>query len=293
MTKQKWSLALWALLLMLVGVVALAYNFGVFDAYKLMTAYVIAAVLVVMGLGFLLAIIFQKEQWFYVIPGFSLLSLGGVVYLSTLENVKPEWMGALFLGGIALGFLVIFLRKRQERWWALLQAETILIIALVGLGMGVPDNAVALVGAILVGGFALSFFFVWLLSGNRGRFAWALILAAVLAIFAAVIFTAGQNRIWQLAWPVLVLILGLFLLIRAFSGGKKTPAVPIEQIKEPGGALPADEAEPAKILPPSGQQPQHSPQPLQPAPWEPPEPLSGDLESEVMEPEPEGVDESD
>jgi len=109
MNRQKITTALWGLLIIILGIGALAYNFGALDEYKTITAYIVAALLAVMGAAFLLAIAFQREQWFYVIPGFSFLSLSGVMYLSTLENVKPEWLGALFLGGISLGFLIIFL----------------------------------------------------------------------------------------------------------------------------------------------------------------------------------------
>ena len=281
MNKQKITTALWGLLVLILGVGALAYNFGALDDYKIITAYIVAALLAVMGAAFLLAIAFQRENWFYVIPGFSLLSLGGMVYLSTLEAIRPEWLGALFLGGIALGFLVIFLRNRQERWWALLQAETIFIIALIGLGLGIPESAARLVGAILFGGFAASFFFVWLFSGHRGRFLWALILAGVLAIFAAAIFTSGQNQFALLLWPVLLLLIGLFLIARVFSSGEKKqpPAVPIESITPAPDSEPAEEDAPAKIQLPDAMQPR-------PAPERPPEPPRDEpLDIEVIEPE--------
>ena len=277
MTKKKVSTALWGLLIIILGVGALAYNFGALDNYKLITAYIVAALLALMGVAFLLAIAFQREQWFYVIPGFSLLSLGGVVYLTTLQNIKAEWLGALFLGGIALGFLVIFLRNRQERWWALLQAETILIIALVGLGFGVPENITKQVGAILFGGFAVSFFFVWLFSGNRGRFLWALILAGVLAIFAAAIFTSGQNQFSLLLWPVLLLLVGVFLLLRVFSGGKEQPPpVAIETIRsEPDTDAGQEEEGPAQIQLPDAMQPRPGPESARDEP----------IDVEVIEPE--------
>ncbi len=284
MNKQKITTALWGLLILILGVGALAYNFGVLDDYKIITAYIVAALLAVMGVAFLLAIVFRRENWFYVIPGFSLLSLGGMTYLTTLENVKPEWLGALFLGGIALGFLVIFLRNRQERWWALLQAETIIIIALIGLGLGIPESATKLVGAILFGGFAASFFFVWLFSGHRGRFLWALILAGVLAIFAVAIFTSGQSQFALLLWPVLLLLLGLFLISRVFvSGGKKQPpAVPLESLTPSPDSEPAQEDAPAKIQLPDAIQPRPAPEP-EPAADEP-------LDIEIIEPE--GEDEA-
>lgn len=277
MNKQKITTALWGLLIIILGIGALAYNFGALNDYKLITAYIVAALLAVMGAAFLLAIAFQRENWFYVIPGFSLLSLGGVTYLTTQENVKPEWLGALFLGGIALGFLVIFLRNRQERWWALLQAETILIIALVGLGLGIPEDATRLVGALLFGGFATSFFFVWLFSGHRGRFVWALILAGVLAVFAAAILTSGQSQLMLLLWPVLLLLIGLFLIARVFSSGgkKQPPAVPIESLTPSPDSESAEEEAPAKIQLPDA---------MQPRPVSEPEPVEP-LDLEIIEPE--------
>jgi len=281
MNKQKISTALWGLLLIILGVGALAYNFGALDDYKLISAYIVAALLAAMGAIFLLAIAFQRENWFYVIPGFSLLSLGGMVYLTTLENVRPEWLGALFLGGIALGFLLIFLRNRQERWWALLQAETIFIIALVGLGLGIPPEAARLVGSILFGGFALSFFFVWLFSGHRGRFVWALILAGVLAVFAAVIFASGQNQLLLMLWPVLLLLLGVFLIARALSSGKEKqkPAVDVQEARPALEVEQEDEAAPAQIqLPDTMQAPP-------PAESEPAVDIDGPQELEVIEPE--------
>ncbi len=277
MTKKKITTALWGLLIIILGVGALAYNFGALDDYKLITAYIVAALLALMGVAFLLAIAFQREQWFYVIPGFSLLSLGGVVYLTTLPNIKTEWLGALFLGGIALGFLVIFLRNRQERWWALLQAETILIIALVGLGLGIPQSVTKLVGSILFGSFAVSFFFVWLFSGNRGRFLWSLILAGVLAIFAAAIFTSGQSQITLMLWPVLLLLVGIFLLLKVFSGGKQQPPpVSIETVQPvPDADAGQEDESPAQIQLPDTMQPRPSPEPGEDEP----------LDVEVIEPE--------
>ena len=263
MNKQKITTALWGLLTLLLGIAALAYNFGALDDYKLLTAYAVAGLLAFMGVAFLILIVFQRDQWFYIIPGFSLLSLAGVVYLTTLENIKPEWQGALFLGGIALGFLIIFLRQRQERWWALLQAETIFIIALVGLGLGIPQGATALVGAILFGGFAISFFFVWLFSGHRARFVWALILAVVLAAFAAAILAAGHPTVLYASWPVALLLIGAFLLARAFSsGGKKQPAaVPVESLRPPAQTDSAQEDAPAQIMLPDTPRPQADSEP--------------------------------
>ncbi len=274
--KQRILTALWGLFLIILAAAALAYNLGVLQDYKQLVVYAAAGLLAVMGLAFLAAMLVQRDQWFYVIPGFSFLALGGIVYLTTLETIPPEWLGALFLAGVALSFFVIFLRDRRERWWALLQAETIVLLALLGLGLGVPESATRMVGTLLFGGFGLSFLLVWLLSRDRGRLIWALIMAGVLLVFAAIIFTWGRNQILSMIWPGVLFLLGLLLLIRALGGGKK-PVAPVSVPAVPESPQPGAETEttPARI---------HPSQPLTPAP-ESSAPSEPALEPEVLEPD--------
>jgi len=155
------------------------------------------------------------------------------------------------------------------------------LFALMGLGLGIPANATRMVGAILFGGFAVSFFFVWLFSGQRWRFIWALILSGVLAIFAVAILTSGQSQFTLLLWPVLLLFVGLFLVGRVFySGGKQQPpAVPIDTVQPAPDAAPAtpDEDEgPARI---------QLPDTMEPTPIITPGPADDEpLDVEVIEP---------
>ncbi|RME82288.1 MAG: hypothetical protein D6775_11360, partial [Caldilineae bacterium] len=74
--------ALWGLLLLALGGLVLLYNFGLLDAYKLMAAYSVSVVLALVGVAFLVLIVFRQERWMFVLPGVSFLTLGAVVYLS-------------------------------------------------------------------------------------------------------------------------------------------------------------------------------------------------------------------
>ena len=182
MNRNTLNTLFWGILLVAAGAVGLLYNFGALDDYKLLTAYIMAGLLAVAGVGFLVLLAFRRDQTLFVIPGFSFLTLGSIVYLSTLQNVQSVWLGTLFLAGIAAGFLALFLTNRQERWWALLQAGTIAVIALVGLGIGIPEGSKHLLGAALFGGFAVSFLLLFLFAGSFQRFSWALIMAGVLTV---------------------------------------------------------------------------------------------------------------
>ena len=118
MNQKSLNTLFWGVLLLTIGIVGLLYNFGVLDDYKLMTTYIIAGLLALAGVGFLVIVVFQQERWLYAIPGTSFLALGSVIYLSTMDAVDTIWLGALFLAGIAAGFLLLFLSNRRERWWA-------------------------------------------------------------------------------------------------------------------------------------------------------------------------------
>ncbi len=231
MKRTRLNTFLWGLALLLIGVAGLLYNFGVFADYKTLAAYIVAGLLALGGVGFLVALAFWRDQWLFVIPGCSLLALAGIVYLTTRESVQPMWLGALFLGGMAAGFLILFLSNRRERWWALLQASTIAVIALVGLGLGVPAGSQHVLGAALFGGFALIFLLLFLVVGDRRHFLWALVLAGVLAVFAFTVLGAGLtsptlSTLVRL-WPVLAIVAGALFFFRLLTGrAAPPPALP-------------------------------------------------------------------
>ena len=174
MNQKSLNTLFWGVLLLAIGIIGLLYNFGVLDDYKLITMYIIAGLLALAGVGFLVLVVFQQDRWLYVIPGTSFLALGSVVYLTALNVLEPVWLGILFLAGIAAGFLILFLSNRRERWWALLQAGTIVTIGVAGLlliQLIKPDTgafAEAILGASLFGGFSLSFLVLYLF-GTPGQ----------------------------------------------------------------------------------------------------------------------------
>jgi hypothetical protein len=189
MSRHWLSPLLWSLVLLVLGIFGLLYNFGVFDNYKTLLAYIVAGVLAALGVTFLAWLAVRREHNALVVPGISLLTLAVLLYLLTLGSVQPTWLAALFLAGMAVGYLVLFLSNRRERWWALLQAGTIAVIALVGLGVGVPPENQYRLGTALFGGFALSYLLLFLVGGDRRSLLWALIMAVVLSGLPAHSFT--------------------------------------------------------------------------------------------------------
>lgn len=284
MNRKSLNTLFWGVLLLAIGIIGLLYNFGVLDDYKLMTTYIVAGLLALAGIGFLVIVVFQQERWLYAIPGTSFLALGSVVYLSTLEVVDPVWLGAIFLAGIAAGFLLLFLSNRKERWWALLQAGTIITIGVAGLlvvQLVQADTSAlteALLGASLFGGFAISFLLLYLFGGDHRKFAWALIMAGALAIFAAFLMATsyGENNLIVQIWPAVIIVIGLVVLARLFTGraaSEKQPAavpmVPVEVMDEKELGT-GQGSEPARIVRPD--HPAGTTEPYSPPPLPAPEP---------------------
>lgn len=276
MKRNQMNTLLWSILLLLLGITGLLYNFGVLDPYKIYTAYAITALLALAGLGFLVAILLQPQRWAFTIPGFSLLALGGVVYLTTVGTVAPHWLGLLFLGGVVLGFIVLFFSDRTQRWWALLMAGLITSMGGVGwatISMMAPDTdrfSAFILGALLFGGFAFSFLLLYLFAGNRRRFLWALVMTGVLGAFALMLLgegLGGNESVIVKLWPALLILLGAFFVSRLFTGRVQpriqAPVVPAEQLEKAGaGATPAEEA-PAQIVrpaPASSSEPEPTPE---------------------------------
>lgn len=206
-----------------VGVLALLLNLGLFGA----AASLIWALLFGAGGVALLGVVAQnRERWWALIPGATLLSLGLLIALTTFAPVFGAAVGgSIFLGGIGAGFLAVYL-LRPQFWWALIPAGTLLTLAVVA-GMG---GAIAsqLTGAVFFGGLALTFALVAVAPPDAPR-RWALIPGAVLLTMAA-LSLIGSPTAFNILGPSLLILGGLALLYRALR--HKTASD--EQVAQPG-----------------------------------------------------------
>jgi len=192
-----------------VGALFLLQSLGVIGAI----GGLIWALLFVLGGGaFLATFLAVPARWWALIPGFTLVSLGvligGQVLIPTLAG---PWGGALFLGGIGLGFCAVYLSGR-ERWWALIPAGVLLTLATVA-GLSGMIAGIDL-GWVFFLGLALTFGLVASVPTPSGRMRWALFPAGVLLILA-LSGMAFTNAALGIFWPALMILGGLYLAYRA------------------------------------------------------------------------------
>ena len=196
-----------AIFLILVGVVALLSNLNMlpFDINNNQTFWLAAFGLG--GLAFTAVFLSDaRENWWAVIPGFTLIGLG---LLIGFEPIWNDLGAAVFMGMIGLSFWVIFLTERKERWWAIIPAGVLTSLAGVIAVSSGPDGGV-LAGSVLFFGIALTFLVVYAVL----RQSWALWPAGILAILGALVLT-GAGGAAAFVWPVLLILGGGWLILRS------------------------------------------------------------------------------
>lgn len=205
------SRAFWGAALILAGGLLLLQSLDVLPGAAILWPVLFATA----GAGFLYAFFRDPDSWWAAIPGFTLLGLTAAAAWDGLGPGTDELGGAMFLGGMGLGFVATYLARR-ENWWAVIPGGALLTLALVsGLSASLGQAAE---GVVLFLGLAVTFGLLAVLPTPEGRMRWPIIPAAVLATIG-VLVSAGATTVLDLVWPVALILAGLYLVFRAFGPG--------------------------------------------------------------------------
>ncbi len=239
-------------LLLLGGVVILLFNLGVFDQWRPALEYGVAGTAAIAGLGFLAYYIYDRAQWWPVLPGLTLLGAGATIYLGAREAVHSETLASLLFLALAIAFAIVYGSDRRN-WWAIIPGGILLVIGLIVLlSQRLPFE---LLGALLFAGIGLVFFLVYLLGPAKREVWWALIPSAALVLAGLVTYslTAGRGQWFGQLWPLIPIAGGLFLLGRELAKPRAAPAsassAPSAQLRAGASALASREPAPASPLP--------------------------------------------
>ena len=165
------------------------------------------------GLAFLSTFLQNRANWWAIIPGVVLLGLAGLIAIDELNLSFPEILGGfLFLGSISLAFWLVYFANRNN-WWAVIPAGVMLTLALMPI-LG-EQLASELQGGIFFFGIGLTFVLLGLLSNQTVNLRWAFIPAGIMLVMGILLSTAAIG-LFNYLWPVLLILAGLFLLIRNF-----------------------------------------------------------------------------
>ena len=223
---------LWAGFFVLVGVFLLLSNLGVFGPWG---DAIWGGLFVLAGIGFLAAFVRDRLHRWEAIAGTTLISGGGVILLQWQNVALGDWTLGIVLLGLALGFWLIAIFRRED-WWAILPAGVLTLQGLL-VGMG-RDLRPLTFNALFLMGLGAVFGLIYLLRLRFGDARWALVPAVAFALLGLVwlIGVDESSPVWMQWWPVLLIAAGLILGFLAYSrrgvaAPKQAPAVAAE---EPG-----------------------------------------------------------
>ena len=213
--KRTNSAFLWGGLLIAAGIGLLLQNLGLANLgwlWDIFWTLLFAAG----GLAFLVVFLQNNENWWALIPGFTLLGLSGVLGLSLVsDSLAGRIGGPLFLGSIGLSFWAIY-AVRREQWWAIIPGGILWsLAAFVFLEPMLPEPAGV---SVLFFGMALTFLLVALLPTPEGRMTWAYIPSGILAVIGVFMALSGLSAqfltLAAVIGPLALIIAGGYLLYR-------------------------------------------------------------------------------
>jgi hypothetical protein len=152
----------------------------------------------------------DRRQWWALIPATTFLGLSGTVFMDTFFPQKLNLGGVFLLGGIGLGFFVIYLTNR-DFWWAIIPGGVLATLGVVTISEEVIADDSG--GGIFFIGLAITFILVALLAKPRESFWWAYIPASVLFILGVFLIGPLQAK-FNYIWPIALILTGGILLMR-------------------------------------------------------------------------------
>lgn len=198
--------------LLIIGVVALLQTLRIVNFNSGFWPVFLAALFVVAGLAFLVALFQTRANWWAAIPGVTLLSIGAMIGLTELTPGFAPYGGSLVLGGIGLSFWLVYLMA-QKNWWAIIPGGTMVTLAVFA-GVDAVHVRSFDPGVFLFLGLAVTFALLGILPTGGRRMNWPWIPGAVLlALGVLVSFSAAGFA--NFIWPVILILLGVFFLTRS------------------------------------------------------------------------------
>jgi hypothetical protein len=206
----------WGVTLILLGALLFAQQQRLISVPVPFWAWVLGG----LGVLFLLTALTNLALWGMFFPGFILLGLGVVVFLTTSTSVAGNVVGSVFLASVALPFWVIALVRRAN-WWAIIPAGAITVLAIMPL-LAETNSSAQVVGGVFFLGLGATFGLVRLATIGRRGTGWAWYPALILGGIGLVILASGDPQVWPLA----LIGLGLLLMIRAFLPRRRPSSEP-------------------------------------------------------------------
>lgn len=173
----------------------------------------IALLFIIAGCVFLYFLLKDREKWWLVIPGFTLIGIGAIIAMDKLfPQLAGRFGGSVFLAAVALSFLAVYILKPAQ-WWPIIPAGILITLALVA---GLQINGMAS-GGLLFLGIGTTFAVLGLMPVGKTE-KWPWIPAGICLLLGLVLFASSGVLMESMVGWVLALGLiaaGAYFVIRS------------------------------------------------------------------------------
>ena len=197
----------WGGLIVLAGVILLLQSLDLIEFGFLLWSFLFA----LGGAIFLSIFASNRENWWAIIPGLTLISIALLIGLEYFApDLADDWGGSIVLLGIGSSFVVIYLLDHQN-WWAIIPAGVLISIAVV-IGVEEYVSETAFVGLFFMG-IGLTFGLLALLPSPQGKLSWSWIPAGILSIMGLV-FLLLSGDVFRIIGAVALIFIGAYFIYR-------------------------------------------------------------------------------
>ena len=198
-------------------------------------------VLGTIAIPFIVVYLRDRAQWWALIPAYAMITVAAMLLLSETALLRDAFQATFILTAIALPFLVVYLRNRAQ-WWALIPAYVLLSTGIMILleELGVLSDF--LVPAYVMFVIAIPFFVVYIRNPKQW---WPLIPGGIMA---AIGFSFLMVEAFQYVFTALVILVGLWILIRSFTRKEAVGDEPSLPVIVDEGDLQSDEPSPPVVV---------------------------------------------
>jgi hypothetical protein len=170
--------------------------------------FVATYVLLAIAAPFLYIYFKDRTHWWALIPAYVMFIIAFMIPLVEFNILQDAFVATYVLGGIALPFLLVYARDR-DNWWALIPAYVLLSV---GIMVGLIDARVLsdlLVPAYIMFSIAIPFLFVYLRNPSEW---WPLIPGGVMGLIGMAFLLSEKST--RIIAPILVIAGGVFIILR-------------------------------------------------------------------------------
>ncbi len=197
------------IVLIVAGSMYLLQNLGIFyGGVNLLGAIAVGSA----GIASLYVYANNKENWWALIPGTTLIAIALNILLDTISYSLGNMLGGgIVLGGIGLSFWLIYFTQRGSFWWAIIPAGALSSLAVIPVADAIFHDA----GGIFLLGLGLTFLFIANLPGYDGQLKWAYIPGGVLIAIGAISLPFMGNAL-NILFPLALIAVGGYVLYQNF-----------------------------------------------------------------------------